>query len=73
MNDYLYKVGQQVVFQSSKYPQLAPYPVTIHAVNTSISGTAHAYYKYKDANGTISEWEYFPNFKPIPEPNELGA
>jgi hypothetical protein len=71
MNGYPYQKGQQVIFQSSKYPQLAPYVVTIHAVNLN-AGTAHPYYKYKH-NGTISEWEYFPNFKPIPEPNELGA
>jgi hypothetical protein len=72
MNGYPYKVGQQVLFQSSKYPQLAPYVVTIIAVNLN-AGTAHPYYKYKDAKGNVSELEYFPNFKPIPEQNEQGA
>lgn len=60
-----YKVGERVLFHSPQFPQLAPLPVTIIAVNISMGGYMQPYYKYQDDFGNRSNWYYYTGFQPL--------
>jgi hypothetical protein len=65
--------GMKAMFHSKLYPTLAPYVVTINAVNYSMSGETAPYYNFKSELGTVSQWFYFESFTLIQEPNEQSA
>ncbi len=57
----LLRVGDAVLVRSVKYPELAPWPATITAVNTAMVGALAPYYRVD--NGT-DQWVWWENVTP---------